>query len=356
MKAIVLAAGYATRLYPLTLDTPKPLLEVGGRPILGRLLEQLAAVESLDHVYVVTNAKFAERFREFASAWEGPFELSVVDDGTTSDEDKLGAIGDLGLVIEHERLDDDLLVAAGDSVFSEGGLGGLVRLGQEKQAVATAVYDVGSVEAVKRYSAITADEGGRVVAFEPNPAAAGRRHLLFAAEGDERPGEIDKPDVVERALLVLKRQHLVDEGGHLLEPSQRGGVDLEREKGYRRVAAREAAAGAGQAAQDLILGVPEGNGIATRNAKLHEDAQRASADHGTDAGIDHRPIIHTARRAPRAAQGDHGGDRPRPPHPFATFIRCCARRQPSFSQAQERRATKSISIRARRAGAAWPPG
>jgi glucose-1-phosphate thymidylyltransferase len=170
VKAIVLAAGYATRLYPLTLDTPKPLLEVGGRPILGRLLEQLAAVESLDHVYVVTNAKFAERFREFASAWEGPFELSVVDDGTTSDEDKLGAIGDLGLVIEHERLDDDLLVAAGDSVFSEGGLGGLVRLGQEKQAVATAVYDVGSVEAVKRYSAITADEGGRVVAFEEKPA------------------------------------------------------------------------------------------------------------------------------------------------------------------------------------------
>jgi NDP-sugar pyrophosphorylase family protein len=80
MKAIVLAAGYATRLYPLTLDQPKHLLEVGGRPILERLLGQLAEIEGLDRVYVVTNAKFADRFRQFAGSWQGPFELTVVDD------------------------------------------------------------------------------------------------------------------------------------------------------------------------------------------------------------------------------------------------------------------------------------
>jgi glucose-1-phosphate thymidylyltransferase len=171
LKAIVLAAGYATRLYPLTLDNPKPLLEVGGRPILERLLEQLAEIEQLERVYVVTNAKFAHRFRDFASSWTGPPELSVVDDGTTSNDDKLGAIGDLALVIRQETLHDDLLVAAGDSIFSEGGLGGFARFGLDRDAPVIAVSDVGDLEAIKRYSAITTDADGRITAFEEKPEA-----------------------------------------------------------------------------------------------------------------------------------------------------------------------------------------
>jgi glucose-1-phosphate thymidylyltransferase len=169
MKAIVLAAGYATRLYPLTLNQPKHLLEVGGRPILGRLVGQLAEIEGLDHVYVVTNAKFADRFREFAASWQGPFKLTVVDDGTTSDEDKLGAIGDLALVIRQQGIDEDLLVAAGDSIFGEGALGDFARLGLTKSAPVTAVTDVGDLEAIKRYSAITTDAEGRITAFEEKP-------------------------------------------------------------------------------------------------------------------------------------------------------------------------------------------
>jgi len=169
MKAIVLAAGYATRLYPLTLDQPKHLLEVGGRSILERLLGQLAMVEGLDHVYVVTNAKFADRFRQFAGSWAGPFELTIVDDGTMSDEDKLGAIGDLALVIRQQGIDDDLLVAAGDSIFGEGGLDEFGRLGRAKNAPVTAVFDVGDLEAVRRYSAITTDADARIAAFEEKP-------------------------------------------------------------------------------------------------------------------------------------------------------------------------------------------
>jgi glucose-1-phosphate thymidylyltransferase len=170
VKAIVLAAGYATRLYPLTLDNPKPLLEVGGRPILGRLLGQLAEIEELDHVFVVTNAKFADRFREFAETWAGPPDISIVDDGTTSDEDKLGAIGDLALVIQQGELDDDLLVAAGDSIFSEAGLGGFARSALNRNAPVIAVSDLGDLEAIKGYSAITTDADGRIVAFEEKPA------------------------------------------------------------------------------------------------------------------------------------------------------------------------------------------
>ena len=170
MKAVVLAAGYATRLYPLTLDKPKPLLEVGGRPILERLLRQLDEVPSLELVYVVTNAKFAPHFREFGESWQGRLALEVVDDGTVTDETKLGAIGDLELVIRERVVDDDLLVAAGDSIFSDAPLAEFARLGLERQAPLEAVYDIGDLEAVTRYSVITADEDGRIVAFEEKPA------------------------------------------------------------------------------------------------------------------------------------------------------------------------------------------
>jgi len=126
-------------------------------------------VSSLESAYLVTNAKFAPHFREFASGWRGRLDVEVVDDGTESDETKLGAIGDLDLVIREHSLDDDLLVAAGDSIFDGARLEEFARLGLEKEAPVEAVYDVGDFEAVKRYSVITADDDGRVVAFEEKP-------------------------------------------------------------------------------------------------------------------------------------------------------------------------------------------
>jgi glucose-1-phosphate thymidylyltransferase len=165
VKAIVLAGGYATRLYPLTLDRPKHLLEVGGRPILELLLERLPLAE-LDAVYVVTNAKFADRFSEWARSYR--VDVVVIDDGTTSEDDRLGAIGDLQLAIDSQGLDDDLIVAAGDSIFTER-LDGFARFGQERGAAAIAVYDVGDLEAMKRLSSIGVDADSRLVSFEEKP-------------------------------------------------------------------------------------------------------------------------------------------------------------------------------------------
>ena len=165
MKALILAGGYATRLYPLTRDRPKHLLEVDGRPLLELLLERLPLGE-LDAVYVVTNAKFADRFREWAESY--PTDVIVLDDGTTSDEDRLGAIGDLQLVIESEGIDDDLIVAAGDSIFTER-LDDFARFGRERDAAAIAVYDVGDLEAMKQLSSIGVDADSRLVTFEEKP-------------------------------------------------------------------------------------------------------------------------------------------------------------------------------------------
>jgi len=167
VRAVILAAGYATRLYPLTLERPKHLLEVAGRPILDRLLGQLPLGE-LDAVTLVTNAKFAPGFRSWAEEANWPVPIEVVDDGTTSDEDKLGAIGDLDLVVRTLPGEEDLLVAAGDSLFTER-LDGFVRFAREREAAAIAVYDVGDLEAMGRLSAVEVDAADRVTAFEEKP-------------------------------------------------------------------------------------------------------------------------------------------------------------------------------------------
>jgi glucose-1-phosphate thymidylyltransferase len=167
MKLVVLAAGYATRLYPLTRDRPKHLLAVAGRPILEHVLEKLAAIEEIDGIYVVTNSKFADRFREWAAGYTHAH-VTVVDDGTTDETARLGAIGDLDLVVREERLDDDTVVVAGDNLFSES-LEDFGRAGRERGAPVLAVYDVGDLDAIRKYNAISIDEEGRITYFEEKP-------------------------------------------------------------------------------------------------------------------------------------------------------------------------------------------
>jgi glucose-1-phosphate thymidylyltransferase len=164
MKAIVLAAGYATRLYPLTLDRPKALLEVGGKPMLDRVLEHLLAMRA-DEVIVVTNAKFAAQFEAWAGGRKG---VTIVDDGTTSNDDRLGAIGDIGFVLDRFALDDDLVVVAGDNLFAED-VSLFAEYGRSLDAPVVAVHDVGDVGRMHEYNQIEVDDEGRVVFFEEKP-------------------------------------------------------------------------------------------------------------------------------------------------------------------------------------------
>jgi glucose-1-phosphate thymidylyltransferase len=164
MKLLVLAAGYATRLYPLTRDRPKALLPVGGRPMADWLLERLEPI-GFDAKYLVTNARFAEQFRWWA---EGK-NVTVVDDGTTSDDDRLGAIGDIGFVIDQEGVDDDLVVVAGDNLFGKS-LDDFGKVARERRAPLLAIHDVGDLELVRgRYNSIEVDAHGRITYFEEKP-------------------------------------------------------------------------------------------------------------------------------------------------------------------------------------------
>lgn len=171
MKVLILAAGYATRLYPLTLTQPKPLLPVAGKPMIEYVLDNIAPI-GVERVYVVTNNKFAEHFQKWADnyrATKAKLDFTIVNDKSTDDSNKLGAIGDMHLVINQEKLDSDLIVVAGDNLFSEPikGFGDFCR---EKNAPVLGVYDVGSLDQIKKYNSINIDAQGKITYFEEKPA------------------------------------------------------------------------------------------------------------------------------------------------------------------------------------------
>jgi glucose-1-phosphate thymidylyltransferase len=165
VRGLVLAAGYATRLYPLTLDRPKALLDVGGRPMLDYVHERLVEM-GVDETIVVTNAKFTPHFEEWVRGKEA---VTVVNDGTTSNDDRLGAIGDIGFVLDQLGVDDDLVVVAGDNLFGED-VSGFATYGRERGAPVLAVHDVGDLSRMHEYNQIEVDDEGRIVFFEEKPA------------------------------------------------------------------------------------------------------------------------------------------------------------------------------------------
>jgi glucose-1-phosphate thymidylyltransferase len=174
MDLLILAAGYATRLYPLTLNQPKPLLKVGGKPMINHVLDHLQDVPGLKRVLVVTNNKFISHFEAWAASYDkkgAGFDFKIINDGSTSDDDKLGAIGDINLVLEKENIQGDLMVVAGDNLFDQS-LTGYAKLCAEKKAPVLGVFDVKDWELVKKYNSISIDGEGKITHFEeksPNP-------------------------------------------------------------------------------------------------------------------------------------------------------------------------------------------
>ena len=171
MNAIILAAGYATRLYPLTLNKAKPLLKVGGKPIIEWTVDNLAGIPDLGTIYVVTNDKFASDFETWSKRYEDRhrnFKIKILNDGSKSDEDKLGAIGDINFVVTRENLGgSDLLIIAGDNLFGEP-LADFVASATGTEAT-VGVYDIGDAEAIKKYGNIALDANDTITHFEEKP-------------------------------------------------------------------------------------------------------------------------------------------------------------------------------------------
>jgi len=185
VKAIILAAGYATRLRPLTDNFPKPLLPVGGRPMLDWIVERVQEVEEIDGIHVVTNARYAGDFERWA---EGRG-IHVHDDGTTSNEDRLGAVGDMRFTVEDAGLQGEhLIVIAGDNLFDYS-LANYVEWWHDKgTASAIAVRRIPDRELIKQYGVITVDDDERITSIVEKP---------------EEP----KSDLAATATYIYHREH-----------------------------------------------------------------------------------------------------------------------------------------------------
>lgn len=170
MKCLILAAGYATRLYPLTENFPKPLLEVCGKTILDWLVDDIDTAGLVDEYIVISNHRFAEHFEKWAKTKKQ--KITVVDDGTCTNETRLGAVKDIQFAIDQLGLDDDMLVIAGDNVL-DFSLTRFVAYAQEKKTPCILRYFEPSHEKLLKCGVVTVDEDQRILNMtekSPTPA------------------------------------------------------------------------------------------------------------------------------------------------------------------------------------------
>ena len=168
MKAIVPAAGYATRMYPLTKDKPKGLLLVAGKPMIEHVVERILGIGAVDEIFVVTNEKFFQQFSDWSRGFECRVPVKVLNDKTSSNDDRLGSMGDIQFTVESEGIDDDVIIVNSDNLFTFG-LSKIFDLFAGKGKPVIGMYDCGDLEQAKKMGAPEVDETGRVVGFVEKP-------------------------------------------------------------------------------------------------------------------------------------------------------------------------------------------
>lgn len=171
MNVVILAAGYAVRLEPLTLTTPKPLLEIAGRSIIDRLTDKISGLGENSSITVMANAKFLDKFVSWKAGSSYKGKIEIINDGSTSNDNRLGAIKDLTLATCSVGSSEDLLVIAGDNLF-DFDLGKFIKFAKSHYSgVSIALYDIGSLDLAKSFGVLKIDEGNKVVSFEEKPQA-----------------------------------------------------------------------------------------------------------------------------------------------------------------------------------------
>lgn len=171
MRVIILAAGYATRLYPLTLHIPKPLLRVTkDRTVIDFIVDDLERAGNFDGITVVTNHKFYADFLKWAKNRRFGCPLTVLNDGTRTNDDRLGAVGDIFYAAVKERIAADVVVIGGDNLFDRG-FKKFLDFAREKRPFASlGLFDIGSFKEAARFGVVSVDKKGRVTRFEEKPA------------------------------------------------------------------------------------------------------------------------------------------------------------------------------------------
>lgn len=172
MKAIIPAAGYGTRLRPLTLTTPKALIDVAGRPVIEHVLARVDELGCVDTVYIITNNYYYRRFLEWLKNLDKNqynFTIELINDGTNNENERLGAIGDKLLAIREKNIEEDLLDISSDNIF-DFSLKPKLKFFKEKKACVVGVYDVKSLELAKRYGVVVINKENRIIDFQEKPS------------------------------------------------------------------------------------------------------------------------------------------------------------------------------------------
>lgn len=177
MKTIVIAAGYATRLGELTKNFPKPLLKIGDKSILERMLDDIDTIADINEHIIITNHRFAPVFERWAKEQHYTKPLTIVDDGTSTNETRLGAVGDLLFTMEKLQLNDDLLVVAADNLlfFS---FKDFVAFAQEKQTSCIMYHEQPSIEKLQRTGVVVLDEHNKVLEMAEKPQQPKTHHAV----------------------------------------------------------------------------------------------------------------------------------------------------------------------------------
>lgn len=166
MKCLILAAGYATRLYPITENFPKPLLEVKGKTILDWLVDDIDTSGMINEYVVISNHKFVDHFKKWAD--EKTQKITIVDDGTTSNETRLGAVKDIQFAIDEVLIDEDILVIAGDNLL-DFSLTKFIKYANEKKASCVMRCFEGSVEKLRKTGVLKIDDNDMILEMVEKP-------------------------------------------------------------------------------------------------------------------------------------------------------------------------------------------
>lgn len=171
MKALILAAGYGTRLYPLTLNRPKPLLIVKGKPVIEYIIGHIEKIDAVDKIYIVTNQKFFNDFEDWLSGFKAEKPIEILNDLTTSNRNRLGATGDMEFAVKNRDIQDNLLIIGGDNLFSTD-LNDFVNFGFSKAPfTSVGLFDAKDLNLAKKYGVVELDKNSKVIGLEEKPKA-----------------------------------------------------------------------------------------------------------------------------------------------------------------------------------------
>lgn len=180
MKAIILAAGYATRLYPLTINRPKALITINGKPIIDYICDEIDTIDTIDEILVVSNHKFINNFLRWATKRAGKKNVKLIDDCSISEDDRLGAIGDIKYVLDKENIRDDVFIIAGDNFFTYK-LIDFYNYFQNTKKDCIAVHEVDRIEDLKRMGVVKINDNAKVIDLVEKPENPKSKIAVYAS-------------------------------------------------------------------------------------------------------------------------------------------------------------------------------